>query len=48
MGLKIVIPTEYQRVNKISLRAMPHSRQPKEESLVNIYNIGGYSSLIQV
>jgi len=22
MGLKIVIPTEYQRVNKISLRAM--------------------------
>ena len=23
MGFKIVIPTEYQRVNKISLRAMP-------------------------
>jgi len=24
MGLKIVIPIEYQRVNKISLRAMPY------------------------
>jgi hypothetical protein len=32
MGLKIVIPTEYQRVNKISLRAMGEGGQSKHSN----------------
>jgi hypothetical protein len=30
MGLKIVIPIEYQRVKKISLMAMPYTPRPSQ------------------